>query len=178
MARKLAVVLRAQGNDNVLFSDADVLLLGSGAELVAAAQAGDTAWYNQEPGELNGDRQLLEYACAAGWAPPAARFNCGLLYLPQGCLAPADAERILALGAHDTSSYFIDQTILALLLGAQGARPLPPERYLVSADGQFYGEVDADYQTLAMRHFTTPVRHLMYSRGMPLLWRRWRKKSS
>ena len=71
----------------------------------------------------------------------------------------------------------LDRAVLALLLGAHGARPLPPERYLATDQGQFHGERDADYARLAARAVHGPaVRHLLYARGMPRLWRSWHEK--
>lgn len=179
VGRKLAVLLAAQEEGNVLYTDSDVLLFHPAPELSAALREAGPALYLQERGGvLNGEHRLLAHAEAAGLPPPAAGLNSGLLFLPRGSLAWADAERLLAEDTHNACSWFIEQTIIALLLGASGARPLPAERYIVSARGQFFNETDEDYDALTARHFVTPVRHLMYARGMPLLWRRWQQDSS
>ena len=177
LGRKLSVLLHAQERNDVIYTDSDVLLLHDTPEFAQAMRDGGPALYNQEAGAICADQRLLDYARWHGWPAHADRLNSGLLFLPHGCLPIETAERILSLGAHDPDSYFIEQTVVALLMGAGGARPLPPERYLVSPRGQFYGERDADYRQLTARHFTTPVRHLMYARGMPLLWRQWHEKS-
>ena len=75
--------------------------------------------------------------------------------------------------ADGTESWFIDQTVIALLMGAVGGQPLPADRYVVSTRGQFYFEPELPSAGLVARHYTTPVRHLMYGRAMPLLWRQW-----
>jgi hypothetical protein len=51
---------------------------------------------------------------------------------------------------------------------AQG-RALPEARYVVSARRQFYWEGDVDYDAIVARHFITPVRHVMYRKGMPII---------
>ena len=174
--RKLAVVLAAQERASILFVDPDVLLFRFPAELAESMRRGGPPRYNLEDGELNGDARLVAHARREGWPAPAG-LNSGLLFIPRGALAVADAERLLAGGEFDPGSWFVEQTALALLLTAAGAEPLPGARYVVSTQGQFYGDPDRDYGQIVTRHFTTPVRHLMYARGMPLLWRQWREKS-
>jgi hypothetical protein len=49
------------------------------------------------------------------------------------------------------------------------AQPLPHDRYVVNLRRQFYWERDANYKTIAARHFTGPVRHVMYRYGMPAI---------
>ena len=174
--RKLAAVLDAQERASILFVDSDVLLFRFPAELAESMRRGGPARYNLEDGELNGDPRLVAHAHREGWPAPAG-LNSGLLFIPRGALAVSDAERLLASGEFDPGSWFVEQTALALLLTAAGAEPLPGARYVVSTQGQFYGDPDRDYEKIVTRHFTTPVRHLMYARGMPRLWRQWREKS-
>ena len=59
-----------------------------------------------------------------------------------------------------------------------GAKPLPRKRYVVSTQRQFYFEEDVDYDQMSLRHFVTPVRHLMYSKGMPKLWKQWKQTTT
>ena len=174
--RKLAVVLDAQERTGVLFADSDVLLFRFPAELAESMRQGGPPRYNLEDGGLNGDARLVAHARREGWPAPAG-LNSGLLFIPRSALSLADAERLLASGEFDRDSWFVEQTALALLLTAAGAEPLPAERYVVSTQGQFYGDADRDYGQIVTRHFTTPVRHLMYARGMPRLWRQWHEKS-
>ena len=174
--RKLAVVLDAQERSGVLFADSDVLLFRFPEELAASMQQGGPPRFNLEDGGLNGDARLVAHARREGWPAPAS-LNSGLLFIPRGALSLADAERLLAGGEFDRESWFVEQTALALLLTAAGAEPLPGARYVVSTQGQFYGDADRDYGGIVTRHFTTPVRHLMYARGLPRLWRQWHEKS-
>ena len=83
-----------------------------------------------------------------------------MLFLPRAYLSVEGAERLLVeIDAVDGALPPADQTVLAMLLGAAGARPLPVERYLTSDQGRF----------------TPATRHLLYARGLPRLWRQWRK---
>ena len=174
--RKLAVLLDAQERAGVLYVDSDVLLFRFPAELAESVDRGGPARYNLEDGALNGDARLVAQARRAGWPAPAS-LNSGLLFIPRGTLALSRAERLRASGEFDPASWFVEQTAVALLLTAAGAEALPGARYVVSTRGQFYGDTDLDYGEIVTRHFTTPVRHLMYGRGLPLLWRQWHEKS-
>ena len=174
-ARRLAVVLRAQEESSLIFTGPDVLLLGNSAELAAALHDGATALHLQgAEGGDSADTPLREYARRHSLPLLAERLDPGLLFLPRACLSVDAAERLLAdpsLG--EAAMPPLDQAVLALLLGAHGARPLPPERYLVSGQGRAHGESDADYARLTARRFTPDVRHLLYARGMPRLWDQW-----
>ena len=66
--------------------------------------------------------------------------------------------------------------MVAILL--PDAQPLPRERYMVSHRGQFYAEQDDDYAEMITRHYIRTVRHQMYARGIPLLWRQWQHEKS
>jgi hypothetical protein len=56
---------------------------------------------------------------------------------------------------------------MSILMRRANAQALPEDRYVISARRQFYWETDVDYKTIAARHFTGTVRHVMYGRGMP-----------
>ena len=175
LGRKLAGLLYFQSKGDVIYADSDVLVFGPAPELEAALRAGGPPLYNQDVGQLHADAGLLAYASRIGAPAPARNLNSGLLFLPRGCLDIGLAERLLA-GAERTDSWFIEQTVVALLMGAAGAQPLPSDRYVVSTHGQFFFEPELPSAGLTARHFTSPVRHLMYGRAMPLLWRRWQSE--
>ena len=172
LGRKLAGLLHFQAAGDVLYADSDVLLFGPAPELESAIRAGGPPLYNQDVGVLHSDAEVLAYASAIGAPPPAANLNSGLLFLPRGCLDIDLAERLLA-GLKGAGNWFIEQTIVALLMAAAGAQPLPTDRYVVSTRGQFFSEPHVPESAITARHYTSPVRHLMYGRAMPLLWRQW-----
>jgi hypothetical protein len=43
---------------------------------------------------------------------------------------------------------------------------------VVSLNRQFFHEKAEDYSSIAVRHFTGPVRHVMDLKGIPFLYRR------
>jgi len=106
-----------------------------------------------------------------------ARFNSGLLYVPKGALAIDQAAQLLA-DWRPPVHWFTEQTVLNALMQHAHAQPLPQERYVVSARRQFYWETDEDYGKIVARHFVSPVRHVMYRYGIPLILRQSQKIAS
>lgn len=176
VGRKLAIILCIQQKYNLLYSDSDVLCFGEMPELYQAMMNQSPAMYIQEVAELNADNSLLQRVKALGY-DYALTLNSGLLYIPRQSFQVDIAEKLLDAQEHDPLSWFVEQTILAVLMKQVGAKALPKSKYVVSSQRQFYFEKDVDYDQIALRHFVTPVRHLMYSRGMCRLWQQFQKKN-
>ncbi|MDB6077811.1 MAG: hypothetical protein JWO82_1558 [Akkermansiaceae bacterium] len=173
MGRKLASIFALHKDGAILFSDNDVLAFAPLKEVSMAMDlANHPGLYLQEVGGVSLEPAVLAAIQRLGLGY-AETINVGLLLIPQGALDLKLAEEILE-HSDGIASWFPDTMVLAALMHAAGALPLPRETYSVSPQRQFYFEPDVDYPKLSLRHFTGPVRHLMYSRGMPLLWRRWR----
>ena len=177
--RRLAVVLHAQEEYNAILADPGVILFGNSAEFADALHDGRTTLNLQRTDTAvdPADEALQAYARQTGWPAPTERLDPALLFLPRACLPVDWAERLLADTDRDDGPPLppADRAVLALMLGAHGARALPPERYLASDRGQFSHERDADYARLTARRFTPATRHLLYGRGLPRLWRQWQK---
>ncbi len=166
--RRLAVVLHAQEADNAIVAEPGVLLFGNSIEFSDAVHDGKTALHLQSPAADAADAALREYARQHSLPLLAERLDSALMFLPRACLPLAAAEGFLAdRRLRDTGLPPLDRAVLALLLGAHGARPLPPDRYLAS-DAR-----NANDARLAARRFGPSARHLLYARGMPRLWRTW-----
>ena len=175
LGRKLLVILLLQERSDIICSDADVLAFGAMPELEDAIPGGSSMrpLYLQEIGGMQTDPDALNRLRLLGLAH-AETLNTGLLYLPRRSLSLDLADDILDFnGAH--RSWFVETTVLGALLKRAAGVPLPRDRYVVSVRRQFWGEPDLDYRAIALRHFVTPVRHLMYCRGMPYLRSMWRK---
>jgi len=173
MGRKLATVLALQQRSNILFTDDDILCFGRMNEIFEAVSAGTSrGLYLQEScGRLQVEPTIMEAVKTLG-LPMLSTINVGLLFIRKESLSIATAEAILNQ-AGDVKSWFPDTVILSVLMALAGAQPLCSENYVVSTEGQFYFERKRHYDALILRHFTTPVRHLMYSEGMPFLFRTW-----
>jgi hypothetical protein len=176
MCRKATAVCEQSTRRNVLYCDADVLCFAAVPE-ISAALGQSEGLYIQDIVSVCTDPVLVSRAHALGYRL-AETLNCGLLYLPKERVNLAIVNEMLDGIAERIESYFVDTTIIAVLMEHINALPLPREKYVVSNQRQFYFEPDVDYGSIAVRHFTTPVRHLMYGKGMPILWERWTRDTA
>ena len=171
--RKLALILALSDQGPVLYSDHDVLAFNPPQELLAFIRRNVACYF---PEEVDGTRDpsIVKRAKGLGldYIPG---FNCGFLYIPGGALPMKKAAEILATWRPPGDSWFTEQTVLSVMLRDVNAEALPSSRYVISVCRQFYWEWDVDYKTIAARHFTGPVRHVMYGRGMPWVLRQSRQ---
>jgi hypothetical protein len=171
--RKLALILALSDQGPVLYSDHDVLAFNPPHELLACIRR-NVACYFPEEADGTRDPSIVERAISLGldYIPG---FNSGFLYIPHGALPMKKAAEILATWRPPSGSWFTEQTVLSVLLRDVNAEALPSSRYVVSICRQFYWERDVDYKTIAARHFTGTVRHVMYRYGMPAILERSRQ---
>lgn len=165
LGKKLGVILALQCERPLLFSDHDVLAFNSPSE-IAVATSDRTPLYITEQKEGLFDPEIIQRAQRLG-LEHARDLNSGLLYVPKGSLSIPLASEILADWHPPMRSWFTEQTVLSVLLRQGGGLPLSKQKYVVSNRRQFYWEEDIDYSTIMARHFTGPVRHVMYRKGMP-----------
>jgi hypothetical protein len=165
--RKLALILALSDRGPLIYSDYDVLAFSRPDELCNLVKR-DIPCYFSEEVDGTRDLRIAERAKQLGleYIP---KFNCGFLYIPQGVLSIRLAGQILSTWRAPGESWFAEQTVLSFMLRQLNAVPLPSNRYVISICRQFYWEQDVDYGAIVARHFTNPVRHLMYKYGMPLL---------
>jgi len=167
MAKQVALCLALSAEGPLLYSDHDVMAFNQPTELLAAMRA-NTPCYFEEMVDSCHDLPLVQQLNARHIAY-IPRFNTGFLYIPQGTLSLVLAEEILATWNPFPPQYFTSQTLMSALLAAANAAPLAAKRYVISNQRQFYFEADVDYGQIAARHFTGPVRHVLYKRALPWL---------
>jgi hypothetical protein len=166
MAGKMATVLDLQELGHLVFSDDDVLAFKPLSEINASiAEQPPTALYlreqaassvQEEPSIKAGIQKL-----GLNWLRD---INVGLMWIPKGSLDTRLCERILQ-ASPTVQTWFPDTMLLAALLHQVPSQALP-DSYVVSTQRQFFHEQDVDYDNITLRHFISPVRHLMYFRGM------------
>jgi hypothetical protein len=171
MGRKLACLVAFNQQSDVLYSDSDVLAFASPNELEEAITEIRPTYLGQS--EASYDQATLAKIRSEGLKPPQPPLNAGFVFSPKGGLRGELANRLVPNPEEmDTSSptwWWIEQTILSALFGDIGARVLPLDRYVVSLKRQLPFEDDVDYSKICARHFVSPVRHLMYKKGIPML---------
>jgi hypothetical protein len=167
--RKLALILALSDQGPVLYCDHDVLAFSPPHELLRSIKRNVACYF---PEEVDGtrDSSIVERAMSLGldYIPG---FNSGFLYIPGGALPIKKAAELLSTWRPPSNSWFTEQTVLSVMLQDVNAEALPASRYVISVCRQFYWERDVDYKTIAARHFTGPVRHVMYLYGIPEILR-------
>ena len=169
LGRKLGLLLALSQRQSFLYSDHDVLAFKPPIELMECVEANRAAYIREER-DGNCDFTISEMSTSLG-LEPIPRFNSGLMYVPRGSLSIDLAAQLLASWQVERTSWFTEQTVLSILMRKVDAQPLPHRRYVVSSCRQFYWQNDVDYQSIAARHFTGTVRHVMYRYGIPEILR-------
>lgn len=170
MGGKSALVACLGADGPAIYSDSDVLAFRPPTQLMEGL-ATRTAQYLLDGDASNYDRVVKANAIARGLPLPPT-VNSGVLTLPHGVVTPATLEHSLTGFTEWESlneSWFSEQTLTALLMGQVTSQPLPALEYVVSLQRQFFFEHDVDYTRTVVRHFTGPVRHVMYLKGIPFL---------
>jgi len=173
MGRKLATILALQERHHILFADNDILAFHPMPELTESIRDGiPHNLYIQEIDRVSGDDALFAPVRMLG-LPFAETINVGLLLIRKSSLSLSTAERVLAQLSGKITDWFPDTMVLSVLMQLAGALPLPRAEYVVSTARQFWFQPDVDYSRIRVRHFTGPVRHLLYMKGMPYLAAAW-----
>jgi hypothetical protein len=169
-ARKLALLLALQREEDFLYADADVALFHRPDLILETIRTpGAPALFMQEPGCWCIDPWVVKTAERLN-LPRHQDLNSGLLWAPRGSLDTEIVERFLADWQPEYFHRVTEQTLLSVLMAVNGARALPPEEYVVSSDGMYFWMRDGiDYGKIVARHFVGNVRHLLYRTGWPRL---------
>ena len=177
LGAKAALIAALSQDGPSIYSDSDVLAFNLPCQMMDGL-ARTRPQYMLDRYGSNYSPAVMAAAKAQGIALPE-QVNSGLVALPKGCLDLALLERFLErFTAWDQlkDSWFSEQTIIAMLLGAAQGEALDRDDYVVSLDRQFVFERDVEYAKIKVRHFTGPVRHVMYLKGIPYLLKRTRQK--
>ena len=168
MALKLLLTLFLQDEEPVLYCDNDVLFFKKPDDLLTLIHDGGPCAYIEEETPGSADLAMLE-KIESRQIPMIERLNGGLLFISRDGLDLALAEELLSDWQPPMTSWFTEQTLNRALFGKADAVGLPTERFVLNNRRQFYWERDVDYSKIVARHFTGPVRHLYYSKGLRVL---------
>lgn len=169
VSKQVGLVLAMSRLGPLVYSDHDVVAFNPPLELLQCIET-NTPCYFLDDGNGCQDPSLVDIVTSMG-LDYIRRLNAGFIYVPQNALSIDLAEQFLARWNPDPFYYYTPQTVMSTLMRHANAKSLPESRYVISNKRQFYWEQDVDYSTIAARHFTGTVRHVLYKYGMPLILR-------
>lgn len=158
MGKQLGLIMSLPRDDEpALYADSDILFFRGASDLLErAAEREAPAYYLPDCHEGSADQRVFR-------RPNESKnpVNSGLLLLFRKLEWSLGIERFLELEGEP--SFFTNQTLVHLVLHANGARPLDPRKYVLQLDDQtIYPDRYAGRQ-LALRHYVNPVRHKFWT---------------
>lgn len=157
MGKQLGLIMSLPRKGPAFYVDSDVLFFPGAKDLLRDLTTTDApALYLPDCQDSSADPRVLRQ-------PNETRepVNSGLLML----LRPLDwslaIRRFLEL--EGDPNFFTNQTLVHLVMHANGALPLDPAKYVLQLDDQFtYPDFHAGPQ-LVLRHYVNPVRHKFWT---------------
>lgn len=158
MGKQLGLIMTLpRGDEPVLYADSDILFFPGGNDLLTQAATSDVpAFYLPDCQEISADPRVFR-------SPNESRepVNSGLLLLFRQLDWSLGVERFQELEGEP--NFFTNQTLVHLVMHANGAQPLDPRKYVLQLDDQtIYADRYAGPE-LALRHYVNPVRHKFWT---------------
>ncbi len=157
MGKQLGLIMSLPRNGSGFYVDSDVLFFRGAANLMedVAANAAP-ALYLPDCQDCSADPRVLRQ-------PNELRdpVNSGLLFV----LRPLDWSLAISrfLELEGEPNFFTNQTLVHLVMHANGALPLDPTRYVLQLDDQFIYPDRYSSPQLVLRHYVNPVRHKFWT---------------
>ena len=157
MGKQLGLIMSLPRNGPALYVDSDVLFFPGAANLIRDFTGkGTPAFYLPDCQDCSADSRIL-----LGSNEALQPVNSGVLML----LRPLDwslgIRRFLELEGEP--NFFTNQTIVHLVMHANGALPLDATRYVLQLDDQFIYPDRYASPYLVLRHYVNPVRHKFWT---------------
>lgn len=160
MGKQLGLIMSLPRNGPTLYADSDILFFAGADDLVRCAAARDVpAFYLPDCQQGSADERIFR-------APNEASHpvNSGLLLLFEKLDWSLGIQRYLELEGEP--NFFTNQTIMHLVMHANGAAPLDEQKYVLQLDDQtIYPDRYASAH-LALRHYVNPVRHKFWTTAL------------
>jgi len=157
MGKQLGLIMSLPRNGPAFYVDSDVLFFPGARDLVRDSTATDApALYLPDCQDCSADPRVLREPNEA-----LEPVNSGLLML----LRPLDwslgIRRFLELEGEP--NFFTNQTLVHLVMHANGAMPLDAAKYVLQLDDQFIYPDRYAGSHLVLRHYVNPVRHKFWT---------------
>lgn len=158
MGKQLGLIMTLpRADEPVLYADSDILFFAGAADLVARAATRDVpAFYLPDCHENSADPRVFR-------SPNESKepVNTGLLLLFRKLDWSLAIERFQELAGEP--NFFTNQTLVHLVMHANGAQPLDPRKYVLQLDDQTICPDRYAGPALALRHYVNPVRHKFWT---------------
>ncbi len=157
MGKQLGLIMSLPRHGPAFYVDSDVLFFrGAGAMMQDLAATSAPALYLPDCQDCSADPRVFREPDEA-----LEPVNSGLVLL----LRPLDwslgIRRLLELEGEP--NFFTNQTLVHLVMHANGAQPLDPARYVLQLDDQFIYPDRYAGPHLVLRHYVSPVRHKFWT---------------
>jgi hypothetical protein len=157
LGKKLTVFLSLAGDRTTVYSDSDILYFPAAAQLPQLLAGVET-----QPRYLLDCWPSLDGRLLAGEEEKAQPVNTGFLVLRRQLAWEAALARLEKMSGDP--GFFTEQTVTHLAMRASGGVPLPPDRYVIRNEDQWwYGDHFAG-QSVILRHYISSLRHKMWLR--------------
>lgn len=153
MGKQLGLIMSLPRNGPALYVDSDVFFFASAAHLAQASTATNvSACYLKDCQDCSDDARLFRQ-------PNEKRepVNSGLLMLFRPLDWSLGIGRFLELNGEP--NFFTNQTLVHLVMHANGALPFDAQKYVLQLDDQFMYPDRYAGSHLVLRHYVNPVRH-------------------
>ncbi|HXA09437.1 MAG TPA: hypothetical protein VNW28_05610 [Chthoniobacterales bacterium] len=161
LGKQLGLIMSLPCSGPALYLDADILFFAGAAEIARASRGENApAFYLKDCLDYSVDSRILRGRDES--SPPV---NAGLLLLLRRLDWSLGIQRLIELeGAAD---FFTTQTIVQLVMHANGALPFDEQKYVLRLDDQFVYADRYAGSHLVLRHYVNPVRHKFWNAVSP-----------
>lgn len=156
LGKKLLYFLNHPVQSNTIFLDSDILFYEKASEIGLLNEPG-TSWFLPE--WIWG---TLDSAYLKKYPKTLYQINSGFFKLSKELVPDSGLEYLGSLNGD--YEYFTEQTTIHTILLNNHLIPLDPRLYYLKNDDQFDFAYNFKRSDIAIRHFTSPVRHKMWQR--------------
>ena len=157
LGKQLALIMSLPRHGPALYMDSDVLFFPGAAEMIEDVRPGNgPAFYLADCKDCSADSRLFHDSEEA-----KNPVNCGFMILFRSLDWSLAIERFLELKGEP--EFFTNQTLIHLVMHANGARPLDRGRYVLQLDDQFIYRDSYAGPAIVLRHYVNPVRHKFWN---------------
>ena len=155
--KKIAILSKLNIIRTTIFVDSDVLFFSSFLHYIEGLK--DHNWYLEDESPNYFDTDLIQNIELIKHP-----LNFGMLILNATHNWQFVLEYLTNKLTNGTLSYWSDQTALHLFANQPGSNfyPLPKEYFVVNGSDSFKLGHDFNYNSIAVRHFVSPIRHKMW----------------